>query len=335
MRKYNFGISVIVCCFNSAKRLPKTLQCLALQQVPSNFTWEIIIVNNASTDNTVQVAQAEWAKHGAKVQFRIIEEENPGLSSARNKGIESAQNKFCLFCDDDNWLHENYLKLAFETMQIDSLIGAVGGQGEPVFEGGRPMWFTENVWGYAIGPQLIESGYIDKQRGYLYGAGLIINKEIWSKCILPFASNLCNDRKGGELTSGGDTEMCYILLINGYKLYYNEKLKFKHFVGRERLTISYYKKLCQGFGKAGAILSPYRYFLNGNTKLTSPIWIMDIIYKAKNLLFVIQEEKIVRITAFYEFVGYVKETFKMKSKYDKRINDLSDIKKQIKNLQAS
>ncbi len=56
------GASVIVCCYNSAARLPHTLAHLAGQIVPEDFFWEIILVNNASTDNTVECATAIWNK---------------------------------------------------------------------------------------------------------------------------------------------------------------------------------------------------------------------------------------------------------------------------------
>src|SRR5690606_30349950 len=265
------GVSVIICCYNSAKRLPETLRHLALQKVPSDIPWEVIVVNNASTDDTVHVAEQEWSQYNLSIPFRIVDQPKPGLSNARDKGFEVAAYEYCLFCDDDNWLQSDYVRIAFETMESDPMIGAAGGQGEPVFEGGKPGWFKDGVWGYAIGEQMPESGYVDLNRGYLYGAGLIVNKKKWENLKLPFETMLCGDRTGMKLQSGGDTELCFIMIVNGYMLFYNEDLKFKHFIEKERLDISYYKKLCQGFGQANAILSPYKYFLNGTLNLSSPI----------------------------------------------------------------
>ncbi len=52
------GVSVVVCCYNSAPRLPETLMHLFAQIVNPDIKWEIIIINNASTDDTLEVAQA-------------------------------------------------------------------------------------------------------------------------------------------------------------------------------------------------------------------------------------------------------------------------------------
>jgi glycosyltransferase involved in cell wall biosynthesis len=94
------GISVIVCCYNSVSCLPETLKYLALQQIPSNIHCEVIIVNNASTDDTVGVTINEWEKlKCTEVEFHIINQLVSGLSNARKKGIEVAKYEYILFCD--------------------------------------------------------------------------------------------------------------------------------------------------------------------------------------------------------------------------------------------
>src|SRR5690606_1679660 len=276
------GVSVIICCYNSAKRLPETLRHLALQKVPSDIPWEVIVVNNASTDDTVHVAEQEWSQYNLSIPFRIVDQPKPGLSNARDKGFEVAEYEYCLFCDDDNWLQSDYVRIAFETMESDPTIGAAGGQGEPVFEGDKPSWFTKGVWGYAIGEQMPESGYVGSNRGYLYGAGLIINKVNWYASQRLLSGFLSSDRKGNELLSGGDTELCYILSLNQFKLFYNRRLKFKHYLEEKRLTLAYYRKLCFGFGRTQAILMPYKYLMT-KSHLTSPIWIKEILIKLSKI----------------------------------------------------
>ncbi len=312
------GVSIIICCYNSAKRLPETLRHLALQEVPAHIPWEIIVVNNASTDDTAQVVEQEWASYNLLLPFRIVDQPNPGLSNARDKGFEVAAYEYCLFCDDDNWLQKDYVRLAFETMESDPMIGAAGGHGEPVFEGGKPDWFKHGVWGYAIGEQMSESGYVGLNRGYLYGAGLIINKTNWNVSKKLLNGFLSSDRKGNELLSGGDTELCYILSLNKFKLFYNSGLKFKHFIEADRLTLKYYRKLCFGFGRTQAILMPYKYLM-ANSKLTSPIWIKDILVKLSNVPQIIPRSKIERISELCALKGFVWEAIKRNVKYDRAI----------------
>ena len=98
------GISIIICCYNSAKRLPETLAHLANQQVDGGVRWELILVNNNSTDETEVVAQNLWGALGSPAPLKIFEEPLPGLSYARNNGMKKAIYEVFLFCDDDNWL---------------------------------------------------------------------------------------------------------------------------------------------------------------------------------------------------------------------------------------
>src|SRR5260221_11052912 len=103
------GISVIVCCFNSATRISPTLKHLYNQKNISSSSWEIIIINNCSTDNTTEKATQVWDSFSSnKPSFKIVNESTPGLSVARQKGIDESYYDYVLFCDDDNWLEENY-----------------------------------------------------------------------------------------------------------------------------------------------------------------------------------------------------------------------------------
>ncbi|MFZ4402312.1 MAG: glycosyltransferase family 2 protein, partial [Bacteroidales bacterium] len=126
------GVSIIVCCYNSAFRLPETLRHLAMQEVASDIPWEVIVVNNASTDDTSVVATKEWGKHLCNTAFKVIDQPIQGLSAARKMGVEQAIYKYIIFCDDDNWLAPNYVQLAFEIMNDDPEIGVLGGQTEVV-----------------------------------------------------------------------------------------------------------------------------------------------------------------------------------------------------------
>src|SRR6185437_15848637 len=111
------GISVIICCFNSAKRLAPTLEHLYKQKNIPLSSWEVIVVNNCSTDDTAPVAAQIWDSFPShKPDFRVVDEQTPGLSSARQRGIDESRYGFVVFCDDDNWLDENYLSIALNIM---------------------------------------------------------------------------------------------------------------------------------------------------------------------------------------------------------------------------
>src|SRR6266568_2014628 len=94
------GVSVVICCHNSAKRLAATLAQLVAQRVPSEIPWEVIVIDNASTDGTAQVAAACWPAVNC-VPLRIISEPRLGLTYARQRGFREAKYEFISFVDDD------------------------------------------------------------------------------------------------------------------------------------------------------------------------------------------------------------------------------------------
>jgi glycosyltransferase involved in cell wall biosynthesis len=126
------SFSVIVCCYNSSERLPITLRHLAALSVEKIDHWELIIVDNASTDDTATVARRLWASFGSDIACTIIHEPQPGLIFARKAGLNAARFSMVLFCDDDNWLPPNYLSLAVKIMEEHPDAGAIGGRAEAV-----------------------------------------------------------------------------------------------------------------------------------------------------------------------------------------------------------
>ena len=92
-------ISVVICCYNSESRIAETLQFLALQEISTDVEWEVIVVNNASVDNTAKVAADSWQKyyHGSRARFRVVDELQPGLTKARMTGIKRQKVKSSFF----------------------------------------------------------------------------------------------------------------------------------------------------------------------------------------------------------------------------------------------
>jgi glycosyltransferase involved in cell wall biosynthesis len=256
------GVSVIICCYNSSARLPQTIRHLALQKVSPDIPWEVIIVNNNSTDDTAAVAARELAGYDWKeAGHGVVDESKPGLSHARERGIGEARYAYVIFCDDDNWLAEDYIQEGFDFLERNPRYAAVGGWSEAAFDTGvmAPDWFEEYKMGYAVGRQG-EEGDITA-RGYLWGAGIMFRKAVFKTVINPALPSLLTDRKGNELSSGGDSEMCLRFVIVGFKLYYSEKLKFTHFIAANRLSTAYREKLWEGFLESAGVLDKYYFYL--------------------------------------------------------------------------
>ncbi len=252
----NKGISVIICCYNSANRLPATIKHLALQQVANDINWELIVINNNSNDNTKETAALEINKYESLIpRYTIIDEPTPGLSSARHKGIQVSKYEYITFCDDDNWLDKNYLSIVYQILEQDPKIGAVGGRSKAVSDVEIPKWFTQYEKCYAVGIQRAETGIL-KHYECLWGAGFAFRKSAYSLAYKNHPS-LLSDRNGNELSSGGDYEICLRMQLMKFKLYYDENLTFKHFIPKNRLTDTYLEKLLDGLSKSNEIMTAY------------------------------------------------------------------------------
>lgn len=252
------GVSVIICCFNSSKRLPKTLDHLKVQEVPSQIRWEVIVVDNASTDNTAKLAKEYWGNH--PVPLRVVTEMNPGLSHARTAGINSSKYDYVTLVDDDNWVENRWVEKTFRTLDNNPDVALCGGRGIGVFETERPFWFDNFEGAYAIGPQNNVTGILPPHKSFLYGAGLGIKKEILQNLLQSGFNFWLSDRSGKKLSSGGDFELCLVMSLLGYKLYYDSDMTFYHYMPSGRLTWKYMINLTKGFGRSSAVLQLY--FLN-------------------------------------------------------------------------
>lgn len=251
------GISIIICCYNSAGKLYETLQHLALQKNNATLQWEIIIVDNASTDNTAIIAQQTWDKlERTDVGFNIIAEQTQGLSHARECGVSVAKYEYIIFCDDDNRLSENYVQVAYNLITADDTIGAMGGICTAVSDIDLPAWFSKYAEAYAVGKQAQQQGYING-KGYINGAGMVTRKTFFQSSVNKQLPVILTDRKGNSLSTGGDVEYCQRLLLQGYNLYYTEALVFQHFIPAYRLTESYRDAIFKGVEEVQVVLKEY------------------------------------------------------------------------------
>ena len=98
-------LSIIIPCYNVEKFVQKCTKSILVQK---GLEFEIILVNDGSKDNTLQVLQNLAEKD---IRIKVVSQENQGLSSARNTGIENAKGDYIMFVDADDWLEPNAFEL--------------------------------------------------------------------------------------------------------------------------------------------------------------------------------------------------------------------------------
>jgi glycosyltransferase involved in cell wall biosynthesis len=233
------------------------LKHLAQQNFIEKIQWEIIIVNNASTDNTEEIAKSIWSTHKIPISLSVVYEAVPGIIYARRRGLNVARYEYIVFCDDDNWLKSDYLQYAYNLLEIMPDVGAIGGQGMVVTDGILPEWWDTWQNGYGVGKQAENSGDIT-DKGYIWGAGFVSRKNVLDKVFNPNYPFILTGRKGELITSGDDSEICYRIILLGWKLYFDENLCYHHFIPKERLTDQYREELQKSFESTDDISEKYK-----------------------------------------------------------------------------
>jgi glycosyltransferase involved in cell wall biosynthesis len=263
------GISIVICTYNGSALLPATLEHIARQQVPAGIAWEVIVVNNASTDDSAQVADNVWATLACDVPFTITHQPIPGLNNAREKGFTTASYEYILMCDDDNWLASNYVSTAFDIMEENPAIGMLGGNGKLTYETTPPDWAIEYPI-HASGPQAPNSGQATLYG--VYGAGSVMRKSAYERIRQAGFKFLLTDRLGSQLSSGGDFELCHGLAMAGYWIWYDERLVFTHFITSNRFTWSYYVNYLNQDALSFTVLEPYGILLKTKSHNLFVFW---------------------------------------------------------------
>jgi len=257
------GVSVVICCHNSADKLPLTIKHVNNIVVSSEVLWEVIIVDNASTDGTSDAA-VNLLSAELKSITRIVVENELGLRNARIRGIVESKYDYISFIDDDNWICPQWVQICYEVLSNDRSIGACGGKSEAEYDNCTPPeWFDEFKDNFAVGSQGDAAGYVPDSRGYLWGAGLTIRREAWIQLYSKGFSFALTGRKGKSLSSGEDAELCFALRLAGWRLYYEPRLAFKHVITPDRLEWSYLRKLKRSFGRTAVIHKAYADTYNG------------------------------------------------------------------------
>jgi len=242
-------ISVIICTHNPhAGRLARTLAGLRAQTLPV-AQWECVLVDNASSPAI---------SHNAHdlANLRIVREPEPGLTHARRRGLRETTSSLCVFADDDNVLAPDYLEQALGLSSAHPHVGAFGGRSLPEFETPPADWVREFFDLLALrdlGPKTIIAPAENPPLTYPLcapiGAGMVLRREA-AQVWLDTPDRGLTDRRGGELTSGGDNDIVLTLAFAGWGVAYFPELSLTHLIPQGRFNPIYLARLNRGIQKS-------------------------------------------------------------------------------------
>jgi glycosyltransferase involved in cell wall biosynthesis len=247
------GVSVAICSHNGEKRLSRVLANLRAQHT-TQVPWEVLLIDNASTDRTTEIARECWP-NDSPAPLRVVSEPRLGLSHARVRAFSEARYELVSFIDDDNWVAPDWVNAASRAMSADPSLGAILSVNRPVADGPLPQWF-QRYCGYYAAWAIGESAPPPPPH-VLIGAGMTIRKAAFTEMACNGFRPLATDRVGRRLSSAGDMELGYSLMLAGWKFRLERSLHLEHYLTHNRLEWSYFRRLVRAQEESNVVLDSY------------------------------------------------------------------------------
>jgi glycosyltransferase involved in cell wall biosynthesis len=232
-------LSVIICTYNRDQHIGRALDSLIKQDYDKN-DFEIIIVDNNSTDKTAEIISSFKRKH-SDFNITTAKETQQGLSFGRNKGISLARGTYLSYIDDDGIAKKDYVsQIKHYTEQYPDYL-AMGGKVLPTYETGiEPNWMSKYIE-RIISVVNLGDEVKELHKTYPVGCNMIFKKEIFDRV----------GRFNTELKLRSDDKYIFLKIRQeGFKVLYLPKVVVWHFIDAFRTTPEYVKKVSRLNGEA-------------------------------------------------------------------------------------
>jgi glycosyltransferase involved in cell wall biosynthesis len=237
-------VTVAICTWNRASLLDQTLARLRELALPEAVTWEILVVDNGSSDDTGEVL----ARHVSSLPLRCAREERRGLSRARNRAVTEARGELIVWTDDDVQVDPDWLAAYAAAAQQLPHADFFGGPILPWFDGTPPTWVAASLPVIGSAFALCDLGSsrapFTAQR-LPYGANFAVRAAVQRRHLFDLALG----RVGDELLSGDEHEALRRMLADGHSGTWLPEARVRHFVPRERMTVDYVRRYYRGIGR--------------------------------------------------------------------------------------
>lgn len=241
------SVTVILCSYNRCGDLAGALESIAASQMPSSVAWEVLVVDNNSTDKTREVTE-DFCRRYPGI-FRYLLESTPGKSYALNAGIANARGDVLVFTDDDVTMEPTWLQNLTTPFQDGGCAGT-SGRTLPAQKFTVPPWLPDNHWDSWAGILCAYFDLGDSPCELLrppYGANMAFRKSLFEKHG-GFRVDL-GPRPGNQIRNE-DTELGRRLLAAGERLRYVPSAVVYHPVPEGRITQEYFLSWWFDYGRA-------------------------------------------------------------------------------------
>lgn len=284
-------LSIVICTYNRAFIVTECIDSL-LHQSASTELYEIIIVNNNSTDATPQIAESYARKYD---HIRTVTETEQGLSHARNRGVVEAKGEWVAYLDDDAKAAPNWIERILYIVDHYPF-DCFGGIYLPWYRDGKPRWYKDE---YGSNTHIYDKTGILPQNCYFSGGN-----SVFRKAMLQAADGFSGKlgMKGKKIFYGEENLMQLNLRQLGHTIGFDPELIIYHYVPFYKQSVFWFYKSAYQSGAAGWItykkrVSPRLLFVN-----LAAIFLFPLLYAPKNFLKLFQNE--------YYFQNFMIDTFR-------------------------
>ena len=252
--------SVVICTYNRSGWLDTTLR--SLSRSVTDRTWDIVVVDNNSTDDTKSVVDRHTAVSAVPVTYLF--EPRQGKSNALNTGMARAAGHVFVFTDDDVEVDPGWLDAACDALEQEHGIDYVGGPVEPMWEAPPPRWFDarrSDLWGTLAILDYGPASFVfeDRQRVPL-GVNMAVRRGLVDR-VGGFHPEL--GRRGKSLLGQEQAEFFSRARAGGVRGRYVPAMKVRHHVPASRVTLTYFLRWWFWKGISRARVD----FIHGRTEL--------------------------------------------------------------------
>ena len=246
--------TVAICTYNGENRLPEVLERLRSQVNTEHFHWEILLVDNNSTDQTAELIrnyQLDWPQ---EYPIRYLFEAQQGSAYARQRAVQEAKSELIGFLDDDNIPALDWVAAAYDFAQTHPRAGAYASQIHGDFEVEPPRNFKRIAGFLAIterGPEPLL--YNPRKKLLPPSAGLVVRKSVWGQHV-PQTFTLkgrVGQSQGQAIAAsepGEDLELLLHIQNAGWEIWYNPDMEMHHKIPQWRFERDYLITMFRGIG---------------------------------------------------------------------------------------
>ncbi|MCW8130904.1 MAG: glycosyltransferase family 2 protein [Planctomycetota bacterium] len=237
--------SAVICTWNRCDLLRQTLEQMTKLRLPGGAAWELLVVNNNSTDAT----EAACGAYKDRLPLRYFFEPKPGKSNALNLVLKEARGAYLLYTDDDVLVAEDWIAEYDAAFQRHPDAAIFGGAIDPWFEGEPPEWLPRVMpiveSAYAVRRMPPESPESEMKANFLpFGANLAIRAEEQRR--FPYDPKLgpnANTQMRGE-----ETAVLLQMLEAGVKGLWAPRARVRHFLPKARQSEAFLRGVYRGLG---------------------------------------------------------------------------------------